>query len=791
MYCGPTTANIVLGYLANQGFTQILPAGATFDDYLNLERILVGLSDTSFTGGAYSDNVLTAITMYLNARGIQNVTIQAPNAPDLTFFQTAQADVYTATFLNLQWLEISSDGTSYDDVGGHFVAVSGVNVTSPSQLVLSNPMPSSLFNVADLPQNNPQYADVIPFTADSPLGNGPFLQFDYNQPGSALSNEPNGYLAVIAAGFSVTLDPADLPGGAWTPATWTLTEATNQFTFNDATLEVIAPLSGTVGIEKAGTGTVLLRGANELTGDNLFRGGIVRSTHAGTTPFGTGSIHLESASLELTPDDSDTSPLTQTLADAFEKGLSYSGGSRMLVDRGNRTSLTVQIGDGSRLRTENFQRLGSGTFVLQVITGLADLGAATQVHLNGSGNLVEMNGMLAPHVIGADADGTGSFLTYGVSGFVTASYTSSEAVGVNEATFSTVYDVVDNQTVAADGVAAVHALRVASGRSVTGANEATELQVGGQSSGDEGGIILNHGATIDVGTLQFGLGNALIYTAGSDNAIRSDIVADQLTKFGNGDLRLSGDNQISGLFVVQSGTVHLDGGNPTGLAAVELGAGALVVGEGVTVGGTITSVGGHVILDGGTTGTVVTDINSTLSGHGVIEGDAYLEGALAPGLNEVIFRGKVTLGGNSMLVFTLGGLVDNETGTAGVDWTLYTFDLEEDESLSLLGFSFENDFDAFADKLPNSGDEFWNSNHSWLLMQSTRAFNENNFSSIWGFPAYEQGYFQWYWETAEGHYGHTLVMHYFAYAVPEPGSAVLLTAALMVLAGTRSRKRAR
>ena len=75
-------------------------------------------------------------------------------------------------------------------------------------------------------------------------------------------------------------------------------------------------------------------------------------------------------------------------------------------------------------------------------------------------------------------------------------------------------------------------------------------------------------------------------------------------------------------------------------------------------------------------------------------------------------------------------------------------------------------------------------------MQSTQEFTGENFSPSWGFPTYQQGYFQWSWGTAEGPYGHTLTMHYYAQPVPEPGTIVLAgIGGLFILAVAARRRR--
>jgi hypothetical protein len=461
------------------------------------------------------------------------------------------------------------------------------------------------------------------------------------------------------------------------------------------------------------------------------------------------------------------------------------------LNGGNHTSFRVDIGRSDEPVDSHFTRTTHGTLVVRLENGLSNLGNSTQVHVLGTGNLTETNGMLTPRIVGSDADGTGTFLTNTPNGLDEATYTSSALVGINSANATMVYDVVGNQTVTANDIAEVYALRVGAGLEVSGSN--STLLVGDLLSGPDVGVILNQGATISVNTLGFGTGNGLIYSSGTGNTISGNITATNLVLFGPGELTLSGTTDVADALRIQSGTVILSG-NSTVSAPVTLGDATLVINSGRTISGNLTSTLGTVVLNGGTVTNLTTDNSSMLTGGGTVAGDATLNGAIAPGLAEMTFQGNVTMSGNTMLAWTLGSLVDSTTGTAGEDWTLLTLDPGAGDILDLDGFSFENDF-SFLDEslLPNGDDAFWDVDHSWLVIQSSARLAEdgNTFNLTWGIPTYENGQFQWnFFTDNESPYEHQIWLYYEAGPVPEPSAVgmILVSAALFLRRRSRARR---
>lgn len=786
-YCGPTTATMSLAYLANQGFTQLLPENPGFNDYLNLEQVLVGLSGASFTSGVSWSTLATAMEMVARAGGISSFATTDVEAPQTSFFVNAQTGVYTATALNIQWLQRTTPtGNDYVDTGGHFVSVVGANATT-NQLVLNNPMPSALFFVADLPQFNPQYADTIAFTGNAsgfPLDKN-FRQFDPGQPGSSLSNTTTGALGVIDYGYTMSIHPSDLPTApGWTPATWTLTAATRKFSFDDASLTVVAPLQGSHGILKQGTGSLVLAADNTTTGNHTIEGGSVVLTSSSDRPIGDGGISLKRAALRIEPSGASPSVLTLTLAGGAGSQFVYGPGGVLAVDPGNHAGLMVNIGRSDQPVTTNFSADQYGTLVVQLTGGLQTLGNATQVKVLGTGSLPAANGMLSPGLVAADPTGSATFLTDSVAGLVPAAYISSSSTSINSANATMVFDVVGNQTITSNSTAAVYALRVASGRSVSGSG--ATLQVGTRSAGSQAGMILNNGAGLAVGQLDFGSGDGFVYSSGTGNLISGGIVADDLVFFGPGAVTWSGNSSLAGMMHVASGSVTL-GGGLTHAGQVQLGNSTIVVGAGVALTGNLTSSGGTIVLDGGTVGQIQTDTGSTLSGSGTIAGNATVNGLLAPGAAEMRFEGSLSMDGNSMLAWTLADLVDSTNGTAGVDWTLLTLAPQAGGILDLDGFSFENDFNMLgAAELPNGADPFWEADRSWLVVQSTARLVEdgNTFDPTWGIPTYLNGQFHWNISTDSGQtYPHQMWLYYDAGPIPEPATVFLFFLSGLIIFG--------
>jgi hypothetical protein len=172
---------------------------------------------------------------------------------------------------------------------------------------------------------------------------------------------------------------------------------------------------------------------------------------------------------------------------------------------------------------------------------------------------------------------------------------------------------------------------------------------------------------------------------------------------------------------------------------------------------------GTIQLDGGA-GTAMIDSGSTLSGNVTIGGNVTGDGNIAPGLSP----GAITIDGafdmSGTYLWELGAHQDDATGTAGADWDLVNAGSADLTSLTLdLGF-------ILSATDPDSGDAFWNSDHTWLVVDSTAALT-GIFSAITyqgGVLAFDAGTFATFTDGNQAFLQFTS-----AAAVPEPASIAL------------------
>jgi len=797
-FCGPTTVTMSLAYLASAGFTQILPTNPGFADYLQLERNMVGLSGATQLSGATGDGLQTAVSTFLSAKGISNASFNFEANPDVAWFTSQIPLTYSSSFLNVGWYTRNSDGT-YSSNGGHFIGVTATNlsaigVSGSDYLVLSNPAPITIFKEPDVPSSNPQFAHTIAFTGTiSGGGPAPVIQFDYHQPGASVTRDTPG---LIQEGYTVSIDPSELPTVGWTPSTWVLTSTTSTINTGGGDLVVLAPIAGDGGVQKGGGGTLYLTaGSNTSTGLNSVSNGGINSNQTTGTPLGTGSVLLQNGTLTLQPTlVSPSADISLTLASGSNSRLRYTGGGVLALDPNGNNSLTVTIGDTAHTVSENFTGTTGGTLVIAPGTGNASLGSTVKVLLAGSGTLEQHNGMISPAVIAQDSNATndGDFLTYGsTNGFTVAAYTFSSSVAINSGTSTTVYNTVTDQTLAADSTAELHALRVENS-TISSGGGTTSLRVGSGLAADYAGLILN-GGQIQASDLDFRDAEGMIYTSKGGGLISSTIhTTSGLTLFGPGNLTLTGASTYTGGTRVQSGTLTVKNitGSALGSGHVDIAPMATVVvsGSQARIDGAVTVQNGAVLtlLDGSIGGVTVDPLGS-LNGHGHITGTADINGTVGiSGTSAGIlsFEGATTFEGNSIYQWTLTSLTASGTsgGVAGVDWNYVEFHTSDPVILgtSTAAFNLDTNFTLVDD--PNSGNSFWDESHSWLLMKSDSAFTGEP-NVYFGFPTFTQGSFEW-----DNTNGNTEIWLYYS-PVPEPGTNALLglgAGALIFFARRRS-----
>ena len=599
-YCGPTATLMAIYYLYNNGFTQLAPApygGPDDPNATNLELILGGLMQTSSTGGT-AGGMAGGVADYLSACGISpsQVTVTQSGNPDLNWFieqlapNVAQSsDVIVLANFSVGWFTVS--GTTFTPFGGHFLTpLAGVFTPLMGEvqgfLVLNNPAPTTFLNVPRSSSDNPQTVVIEGVPASWVLPGLTLPSQAYSQVVTPDKLGPGeSEVAILTSGHAWSIPATALPSTTgYTPSPWTLVDSQTINT-NGGILTVLAPLTGTGGVAKAGAGTLLLTNTNALTGATGVSGGTLASTQVSDTPFGIGPMLLENGgTLQFEPPVGEA--VTATIASASNAAsctIGDGGGMLELVGSG---AYEVTIGGYTNGTTPNIGRTTTGTMVIAPGAGVDALGSLQQVIVAGSNeNLPTIsNHIVAPFILGQDNDPaqSGRFLTYESStagqaaGFKAARIVTSDKVGINKVKEDKVYRVLDHQAIHNGDTVQVAALEMSGGR-IEGAS--ATLLVGSQAFGDIAGVIVN-GGSIDAGTLSFGDAEGLIYTSdtGGATGISSTIsAANGLTTFGPGTLTLSGDSSttLAGQVSINSGTLlAVSTGSSTGTAQVLVNSGA-------------------------------------------------------------------------------------------------------------------------------------------------------------------------------------------------------------------------
>lgn len=322
-------------------------------------------------------------------------------------------------------------------------------------------------------------------------------------------------------------------------------------------------ISGGFGITKVGNGTVIL---NPASGGNTFntggvtvsQGTLVGEAKAAGDSFGTNSpFSVANGTLRLNNNTGAANATTSTGA--------------LTIDTGNAALFLDSTGAGGNATTWTFgslARTNNATLTLKGIT--TDLGGATNEVVAFTAAPGLGNGTIGTW---AAIQGAGSNAAHfaGVSGsnIVTATYTAS---GVDLDTAAGAADLLDLAGVGGNLTAdrSVYAFRTNANVSL---NTFT-LRLGDPNSGTAGqaGIILNSGADIAGGTLDFGTNTLAVYV---DDAAVSTIssplanfrnnlnntLAVRFVKYGPGTLELSGASTFQGNVQVNQGTLSLTAAN--------------------------------------------------------------------------------------------------------------------------------------------------------------------------------------------------------------------------------------
>ncbi|MBL9084397.1 MAG: autotransporter-associated beta strand repeat-containing protein, partial [Planctomycetales bacterium] len=349
---------------------------------------------------------------------------------------------------------------------------------------------------------------------------------------------------------------------------------------------VTGTISGTGGITIGSTVSGVLP-ANGGT-PPLGRGTVILDPTSGSNTF-TGGVTINSGTLIAQAQASASSALGNNNAIALNDGtFLLRGVASPTADSLTITTAGMSVGGGANLRIHDRAVDGQRT-ILQVntITRTGTGAVAFIPELNTGEEVLRIttpelvNGILAPWLVKtvSQADRSGDFVTVNGSGDVVgAAYTS---LNVDDAGNSSA-SIVSSAGGALTADRFAYALKLGANLDLAGFS----LNIGELTAGTFGGLILNNGANITGGTLNFGTGEGLIYVDdASTSRISASIIGNgavSLTKFGAGTLILSGNNTYRGDTIINRGTLRMDvvngiGGftRPVGFSRVTVGAAAV------------------------------------------------------------------------------------------------------------------------------------------------------------------------------------------------------------------------
>ena len=129
---------------------------------------------------------------------------------------------------------------------------------------------------------------------------------------------------------------------------------------------------------------------------------------AAGTPFGTGSVVLNSGTLRFAPSTTGSTVALNIATLAAGTQVTYGGGAHLALNKGFNTSLTLTAGNASP-SGQVLVRSGNGTLVIIPAngTGAANLGAANgeSFLVTGASTPLVTNGIVSPSIVGQNTMG--------------------------------------------------------------------------------------------------------------------------------------------------------------------------------------------------------------------------------------------------------------------------------------------------------------------------------------------------------------------------------------------------
>jgi autotransporter-associated beta strand protein len=305
---------------------------------------------------------------------------------------------------------------------------------------------------------------------------------------------------------------------------------------------------GNLNLTKNGSGIWSITNNNSFTGGfTLNSGYFTNAAPSGSTPIGSGNVLLNGGTLVFAP-QANTTNITANFAAANNvAGSTFtygSGISALVVNQGTWTNLALTLGNSAAAANSVFQRSGYGAIIIAANSGMTNLGFKEQVFINGG--VAVNNGMVNPTILGRnnDANANLDFLTYASGvGFTNVTYSDTNFFAAN----NTVIELVNGTYTNYSASAAVYALKMTNGVTMTLSNQMTIGNGAGQA-----GLILDGGTIAGSSNLMFGAAEGVIAVSRAGGSINAPITGSAgITVIANetlssGTLGLGGTNIYTG-----------------------------------------------------------------------------------------------------------------------------------------------------------------------------------------------------------------------------------------------------
>ncbi len=548
---------------------------------------------------------------------------------------------------------------------------------------------------------------VIAKTSSTALGaatgslrlNGGTMDIQYNSTTSI-----SAYNTTVGGDVTIISDKATSSAGV-THTLGTLSIGANTLTVTKGSLVA----SGTAGLTfgsttltsgpsvfDAGTGTALTLGTVSGSGFGLTKQGAGSMTVGSYTA---GTLTVNGGTFTSTVSSDGFNPSTKSIV--INNGGTFNG-----LNNGIENSVIITINSGGTFN------MNGNTDVVGSITGAGTLtntgtSQALQFDLPSSQTFDgQITGAVRLYLVGRlTGAGTARSLT-----LTNASNNFTGNININAAAASITGDVsliLGNSGVITDtSLVTVNGSATASGTGsyigildMNGKNETIGGLAGGAptSPGTRSGSVTNKGSLDSMLTVNIASGSQDFSGVISDGATNKL----SLVKAGAGTQTLSGSNTYTGNTAVTAGTLNV-------AAGASLAAGSAV---------TVSNSGSALVVNGTVNGTLLTHVNTTLSGSGTVAGNTTIQGVHNPGNSPGIqtFSGDLTYSGGSSVV---NWELTANTSTQGdpirvFDQIMVGGNLDFTD-LTTLNLSF-----AGAGSNVLWSDAFWTTDQSWVLYDVT------------------------------------------------------------------------